>query len=111
MSAVADELIRKIADRIVREVDPAQIILFGSRARGDADSHSDVDLLIVQDRPFTSGRQRREQKGRLWEALARFDVRKDVLMYTPAEVEKWRHTKNHVIAYALREGKVVYERS
>ena len=42
-----DELIPTIRDRIVRDFDPVQIILFGSRARGDAGSGSDVDLLVV----------------------------------------------------------------
>ncbi len=111
MSAVADELIQKMADTIVREVDPAQIILFGSRARGDADAHSDVDLLIVQDRPFSSLRGRLEQKGRLWRVLAKFGVPVDILMYAPDQLDKWRDSRNHVIGHALREGKVVYERN
>ena len=35
------------AKRIVRAVDPLQVILFGSQARGDTHEWSDVDLLVV----------------------------------------------------------------
>jgi len=36
--------------RAIREIDPtAEVILFGSRARGDADNDSDYDLLILTD--------------------------------------------------------------
>lgn len=111
MPAIADELLREMIDVIVREADPARIVLFGSCARGDAGSASDVDLLIVQDHPFASARSRLEQKGRLWRALAEFDVSKDLLVFTPEEIDAWKDSKNHVIAHALREGKVVYERS
>ena len=34
----------------------------------------------------------------------------DLLLYTPEEVEQWRHTTNHVVSEAMREGKVLYER-
>ena len=38
----------------IREADPtAQIILYGSRARGDARSDSDWDVLILVDKPQT----------------------------------------------------------
>jgi len=42
-----NEFISIMTERIVREFDPLQIILFGSQARGDADRHSDIDLLVV----------------------------------------------------------------
>ncbi|MBC7963000.1 MAG: nucleotidyltransferase domain-containing protein [Steroidobacteraceae bacterium] len=43
-----DLLIR--CKRAIRSIDPtADVILFGSRARGDADDDSDYDLLILTD--------------------------------------------------------------
>ena len=42
-----NKFIAIMTERIVRDFDPLQIILFGSQARGDADRHSDIDLLIV----------------------------------------------------------------
>ena len=69
-----------------------------------------MDLLIVKDRPFGPQNSRREESGRLWRLLARFGVPQDILVFTPQEVEHWRDTRNHVVARALREGKVLYER-
>jgi hypothetical protein len=41
--AVLDALVRRIAERF----SPDKIILFGSRARGEAGPDSDVDLLVL----------------------------------------------------------------
>ena len=43
------ENIRKIISTIVPLVEPDQIILFGSQARGDIHQDSDVDLLILKE--------------------------------------------------------------
>lgn len=45
---------------------------------------------------------------RLWRALSRFSVPKDILPYSRDEVERWRSCCSHVIAKALREGTVLY---
>jgi predicted nucleotidyltransferase len=110
MSPETEKLIEEMTAIIVREVDPKQVILFGSQARGAARPDSDLDFLIIQDHPFVRGQTRRKQMARLWRLLARFPVSQDILVYTPDEVEEWRQSKNHVIARALREGKLLYER-
>ncbi len=99
-----------MVDIIVREADPEQIILFGSRARGDAAETSDVDLLIVASEPFGPHRSRRKEMAKLWHALRGIPVSKDMLVYSRDEVEKWQDSINHVIGYALREGRLLYER-
>jgi hypothetical protein len=43
--------------------------------------------------------------------LAHYPISQDLLVYTPAEIEEWRSSRNHVIGRALREGKLLYERS
>ena len=37
----------EIVAKIVKEIHPERIILFGSRARGDARDDSDVDLMVI----------------------------------------------------------------
>ena len=110
MAELTEKIVDGMVDTIVREVDPERVILFGSQVRHEEDDRSDIDFLIVQDHPFEPGRNRRQQMARIWRRLAHYPVSQDILIYTPEEVERWRHTRTHVIARALREGKVLYER-
>lgn len=102
--------LRRMVDRIVGEVDPDQVVLFGSQARGDATETSDVDLLIVLNTPFRDRRERVDVMTRLWRTLSDIRGPKDLLLYSQEEVDQWKDTSNHVIARAFREGEVLYER-
>ncbi len=110
MAQVSDALLDRMVEKIVEEVDPDQIILFGSRARGDARAGSDVDLVVVESEPFGQARSRRLETARLYRTLSGFGVAKDILLYSRDEVDYWRDSINHVLARALREGRVLYER-
>ena len=107
----SDAIVRRMVEEIVDELNPEQIILFGSRARGTSSPTSDVDLLVVDSLPFGQGRSRRRQAARLYRRLAHTGVPKDILLVSRPEVARWRNYPNHVIARALGEGKVLYERS
>jgi hypothetical protein len=48
-SRVDARLPRDLLDRIVAYFEPVEVILFGSRARGEARPDSDLDLLVVLD--------------------------------------------------------------
>ena len=111
MTRVDDALLGRMVQVIVDEVDPEQVILFGSRARGEAGADSDVDLIVIESTPFGEGRNRGVEETRLWRVLAKFHVPKDILVYSRDEVDYWYDSLNHVLARALREGKVLYERS
>ena len=110
MTPVTDTLLQQMVDAIVAEVDPDQVILFGSRARGEARQDSDVDLIVVEAESFGQTRSRHKELVRLYHALAGFHVAADVLVYSYEDVDYWRDSLNHVLARALREGKVLYER-
>ena len=110
MAQVTDDLLQKMVDAIIDEVDPEQVILFGSRARGDSFEDSDVDLVVLESTPFEEGRSRHAEEVRLYSALSDFRVSKDILVYSQKDAEYWRDSLNHVLARALREGKVLYER-
>ena len=110
MTQVTNDLLKEIVRVIVGEVDPYQIILFGSRARGDFDEDSDIDLVVLESKAFGDGGSRHREEVRLYRALAGFHVSKDILVYTREDAECWRDSLNHVLARALREGRVLYER-
>ena len=99
---VLDDVVR----RIVAVARPERIILFGSAARGEMGRHSDVDLLIVK-----RGAHRRNLAGRIYQNLHGVGAAVDVVVVTPADVERYRNSHALVIKPALDEGRVVYESS
>ena len=103
-------LLNQMVGAVVEAVEPSRVILFGSYARGTAKTGSDVDFLIVEDEGFGVGRSRRKEAAKVWRVLAKFGIPTDVLMYSANEVAEWSQSPNHVIARALEEGQVVYER-
>ena len=105
------ELLDEMVKAIVEAIAPDKIILFGSQARGTAGIHSDYDFLIIDPVPFGKEHSRRSTSRKVWDALFSFRVPADVLLYNATEVEYLSRSLNHVVACALREGKVLYERS
>ena len=111
MAGISNKTLDEMVDAIVTEVDPDQVILFGSLARGDARPDSDVDLLVVEREPFGAERSRRRSISRVRRALSGFRGPKDILVYSADEVGRWQNSINHIIGRSLREGRVLYERS
>jgi len=109
MNTEQEALLRDMVGRIVAEASPEQVVLFGSWARGAGTLDSDVDLLVVERDRFGPGRSRRAEMTRLRRALQDFPVPIDILVYSHDEVTHWREARNHVIARAMREGRVLYE--
>ena len=106
-----DEVIGQIVRIIVESLDPDQIVLFGSRARGTAGPHSDVDLLIVDSGKPADNRSRKEKLTTLWRLLSQLRMPFDLLLFSGDEMEKWRGSRYHIIGTALREGRLIYERT
>ena len=109
MVPVTDALLDRMVQAIVDEVDPEQVILFGSRGRGEERENSDIDLIVVEAEPFGPERSRRKELVRLYHAVAGFPVPADILVFSHDDVDYWRDSLNHVLAGALREGKVLHE--
>jgi len=102
-----DKVVIEMVERIRRACRPDRIILFGSRARGSAPGDSDYDLLIVASSPLPRWRRAASP----YRLLAGMGVPKDIVWWTPEEVEEWRGVRSHFINRVLREGKVLYEKS
>ena len=111
LAGIGAGVLERMVETIVAEVDPDRIILFGSRARGDSAADSDADLMVVEEGPFGPEHNGHTETVRLIRALADFPVAKDILVYSREEVEYWRDSLNSVVAEALSEGEVLYERS
>lgn len=100
--ALLDEMVR----RILSIGTPQKIVLFGSRAGGNARADSDYDLLLIE--PSEQPRYRRAARYR--EALLDLPSEEDILVWTPEEAAEWRAVANAFITTVLREGIVLYER-
>lgn len=99
-------LVNEIVHRIVKAISPRKIILFGSRARGDARPGSDLDLLVIAD--STQPRYRRAAP--LYGVLSDILVPMDILVYSPEEVKEWSGVRQAFVTTAIREGEVLYEK-
>ena len=94
-----------ILQRVIEAYRPSKVILFGSRARGDAADTSDIDLIVVaeSDKSFV---------GRLAESAALLpEPNLDILIYTPREFEEMLSEGRLFLKRVLEEGKVLYESS
>lgn len=108
---LSEQLIEGMVRAIVEEVGPRRVYLFGSYARGSQTADSDIDLLVVEDQEFGPVRNRWSELQRIRKALRSFRIPKDILVYSRDEFEKWEGSVNHVVAHAVREGRLLYERS
>ncbi|MGD2157344.1 MAG: nucleotidyltransferase domain-containing protein [Anaerolineales bacterium] len=105
---ITPALLNYIVEKIVREIEPKQIILFGSRARGDDVASSDIDLFIVQDRELSNRQVRRKIEHLLWGRL--FGV--DLIVRRPEDVERNLADRNPFYTqHIYSEGQILYERS
>ena len=99
--AIMGEIVR----RIVRLIHPEKIVLFGSYAREDSRSESDIDLLVIADSTEPSYRRAAPLYGALSDILFPMDI----LVYSPSEVKEWSNVRQAFVTTAVREGKVIYE--
>jgi predicted nucleotidyltransferase len=102
---VDDRRIAELSDKIAREFQPEQIILFGSYAHGQPRPDSDVDLLVVL--PF-EGKGFRKSLEILNRVSPEFSV--DLLARRPEDTARRYAEGDPLIREALDHGRILYER-
>jgi predicted nucleotidyltransferase len=98
------EKIEKYVERVVENLRPEVVILFGSFARRDINEGSDVDIVVVADfkEPF------------LDRIKILLDLNDDIglplepIGYTPGEFQKMQIDGNRFIQEILKEGIILY---
>lgn len=99
-----ERLLQEAVRRIVAEVSPVRVVLFGSVARGAMGPESDLDLLVVM--PDDADRLRVAY--RLHRCLRRLGCAKDIVVVREGDVEAQRDNPSLVIHTALTQGREVY---
>ena len=104
---VTKQILTELINRLVEGFQPEKIILFGSQARGTADDHSDVDILVVC--PVKGSR--RTLALNMYRALKGLGIAKDIIILTEEEFKRNRQIPGTIARPAWLEGKVLYDRS
>lgn len=103
--AVTPEKLREAVRRLVDAAHPRRIILFGSRARGEAHEDSDVDLLIV----LAEVKDRVAEMVRLTRVLRGLILPAELLVVSQAMFDDWSDLPGTVYYDARREGQTLYD--
>jgi len=102
-SVLDGKLIAEAGRRLSEAAPNAQVILFGSHARGDAKPGSDLDLLVVEP----GLKSRRAEFVRLREALGAMGVPIDLIVVSAEHAERWGPVPGTLMHEALRDGRVI----
>lgn len=105
---ITEKTILEAAGRLVEKFHPDRIILFGSYARGTADEHSDVDLLVITK--VVTQKNRIKMMTEMNGTLNGLGFAKDVVALSPEEYEEDKDIPGTIARYVSKEGKMLYER-
>ena len=98
---INDKQIRKMIGDSVHTTDPsAEVILFGSRARGDARADSDWDVLIIVNTPKVTDKQFETLNYQLWLKGLEFGQEINPIIYTRTQ---WEDSNPSLFKYNIRE--------
>lgn len=98
--------IEEITRRIVEAFSPLRVVMFGSRARGTAKPHSDVDIFVEMESELPP----EERMVQMLRLFRRRCWAMDILVFTPGEVAAAREMRSSLVNVIDREGKVLYAR-
>ena len=99
-----------IRDTILKEINPFQIVLFGSYATGMQNDNSDIDLMILLKEEIT----RKEKLNLLFKIEKRFlnlDYDIDIILKTFKEYNKFKKYIGTINYDVARERKVLWTKN
>ncbi|MBI4726801.1 nucleotidyltransferase domain-containing protein [candidate division TA06 bacterium] len=106
MDRKAEEIIKKIAQALVKGYQPEKIILFGSYAYGEPNSQSDIDLLIIKETEQTFFKRLLDVRRLVSEIRRGYPF--EPLVFTPEEIEARLKLGDPIFAEIFKKGEVIY---
>jgi uncharacterized protein len=98
-----DALIAEAGRRLAAAAPDAKVILFGSRARGEGRSDSDLDLLVIEPEL----KSRRAEFVRLRQALGDLGVPIDLIVLSSEHADQRAQVRGSMVNEALQRGRVL----
>jgi uncharacterized protein len=99
----AEANIREVGRRLAVEAPDAQVILFGSHARGSATERSDIDLLVIEPEVENTALE----SVRLMRAVRDLRLPVEIVVVSEREADEWRDVRGSLVHAALSEGRVL----
>ncbi|MFQ6092441.1 MAG: nucleotidyltransferase domain-containing protein [bacterium] len=96
------EAIEATVGKLKREFPVDKVVLFGSKARGDFDEHSDIDLLIITSSPL----HWKDEKAIVEVLCLEYDVIFSPLFVSNSELEGGLFGQSPIYQEILRDGAI-----
>lgn len=100
---ISEDLIAEAVGRLAEAAPGAQIVLFGSHARGEAHPRSDIDFLVVEPEVANEA----EESVRLLRTLRDLRLPADIVVVSRPYADAWREIRGGVVHSAYSEGRVL----
>lgn len=105
MRSISQDIIDEVTRRLVADLRPEKIILFGSHAWGTPGEDSDVDLYVIVPESDLTPTQRAT---RAYRSLRGVRVPLDILVKTRAEADRMRRVHASLDCEVMERGRVLY---
>jgi predicted nucleotidyltransferase len=93
----------EVGRRLAVEAPNAQVVLFGSHARGSATSRSDIDVLVIEPEVENTALE----SVRLMRAVGDLRLPVEIVVVSEREAAEWRDVRGSLVHAALSEGRVL----
>ena len=103
---VSSRDIKKAVHKIAENFNPEKVILFGSYAHGKPSAESDVDLLVIKKVTKSNW-----ETGAEISLMLKHSFPIDIIVKSPAELEKRIRRGDFFLKDILENGKVLYEKT
>lgn len=101
------DTIDKVVELIVAAAAPEKVVLFGSRARGNNNEQSDVDILILKKHLKNT----RKLTGNLYRTFLKENIKIpiDLVALDYGKYDSLKNETGYIYKTIAKEGKVLYE--